>query len=64
MERSKAVQVAKALESIESFEVFADEIENIVKNWDDCFVTSNFVSQLFALMDAELNRRKEILEKL
>lgn len=64
MERSKAVQIAKALESIESFEVFADEIENIVKNWDDCFVASDFVSQLFALMDAELNRRKEILEKL
>ena len=64
MERSKAIQVAKALESIESFEVFADEIENIVKNWDDCFVASDFVSQLFELMNTELNRRKEILEKL
>lgn len=64
MEREKAVKVAKALDSIDSFELFVDEVEKIVQDWDDCFVSSDFISRLYALMDAELNRRKEILEKL
>lgn len=64
MEREKAVKVAKALDSIDSFELFVDEVEKIIQDWDDYFVSSDFISRLYALMDAELNRRKEILEKL
>ena len=64
MERAKAVQVAKALDSIDSFELFADEIEKVVQDWDDCFVSSDFVTRLYALMDEEMAKRKKVLEEL
>lgn len=64
MDRVKAVQIAKALDSIDSFELFADEIEKVVQDWDDCFVSSDFVARLYALMDEELATRKKVLEEL
>lgn len=64
MEREKAVKVAKALDSIDSFELFADEVEKIVQDWDDCFVSSDFITRLYALMDEEMAKRKKVLEDL
>lgn len=64
MERTKALQVSRALESLDSFEVFADQIEHLVREWDDVYVSTDFVNRLLALMDEEHERRKKVLEEL
>ena len=64
MERTKALQVSRALESLDSFEVFADQIEHLVCEWDDVYVSTDFVNRLLALMDEEHERRKKVLEEL
>ena len=64
MERTKALQVSRALESLDSFEVFADQVEHLVREWDDVFVSTDFVNRLLALMDEEHERRKKVLEDL
>ena len=64
MERTKALQVSKALESLDNFEAFTDQVEQLVREWDDVFVSTDFVSRLLALMDEEHERREKVLEEL
>ena len=64
MERTKALQVSRALESLDSFEAFADQVEQLVREWDDVFVSTDFVNRLLALMDEEHERREKVLEEL
>lgn len=64
MERQKAVQIARALESLDSFEAFADDVLTLVAEWDDAIASATFVSHLTQLLDDEHQRRKKILEEM
>jgi hypothetical protein len=64
MTREFAVQVSKALDDLESFEVFMDMIDQVVLRAEDelGIDLGDFNDKLQALMTEELNRRNFILE--
>jgi hypothetical protein len=64
MTREFAVQVSKALDDLESFEVFMDMIDQVVLRAEDelGIDLGDFNDKLQALMTEELNRRSFILE--
>lgn len=64
MERTKATQIAKALNSLDSFEAFADSVLTLVAEWDDILVSTDFISRLTQLLDDEHKRRQKALEEL
>lgn len=64
MTREFAVQVSKALDDLESFEVFMDMIDQVVLRAETelDIDLGDFNDKLQALMTEELNRRNFILE--
>ena len=64
MTREFALQVSKALDNLESFEVFMDMIDQVVLRAEDelGIDLGDFNDKLQALMTEELNRRNFILE--
>jgi hypothetical protein len=64
MTREFAVQVSKALDNLESFEVFMDMIDQVVLRAENelDIDLGDFNDKLQALMTEELNRRNFILE--
>jgi hypothetical protein len=64
MTREFAVQVSKALDDLESFEVFMDMIDQVVLRAEDelGIDLGDFNDKLQALMDEERSRRSFILE--
>ena len=64
MTREFAVQVSKALDDLESFEVFMDMIDQVVLRAENelGIDLGDFNDRLPALMTEELNRRNFILE--
>lgn len=63
MTREQAVKVTKVLNDIEDFESLYDEISQAIAHVEGNF--SPFVNeQLIPLMEAELKRRKTILESM
>lgn len=64
MTREFAVQVSKALDDLESFEVFMDMIDQVVLRAENELDINlgDFNDKLQALMTEELNRRNFILE--
>jgi hypothetical protein len=64
MTREFAVQVSKALDDLESFEVFMDMIDQVVLRAENelDIDLGDFNDKLQALMTEELNRRNFILE--
>lgn len=64
MTREFAVQVSKALDNLESFEVFMDMIDQVVLRAETelDIDLGDFNDKLQALMTEELNRRNFILE--
>ena len=64
MTREFAVQVSKALDDLESFEVFMDMIDQVVLRAENelGIDLGDFNDKLQALMTEELNRRNFILE--
>lgn len=64
MTREFALQVSKALDNLESFEVFMDMIDQVVLRAEDelGIDLGDFNDKLQALMTEELNRRSFILE--
>jgi len=63
MTREQAVKVTKVLNDIEDFENLYDEISQAIAHVEGNF--SPFVNeQLIPLMEAELKRRKTILENM
>ena len=64
MTREFAVQVSKALDDLESFEVFMDMIDQVVLRAEHelDIDLGDFNDKLQALMTEELNRRNFILE--
>lgn len=63
MTRAKANIVARVLQDIDDFELFMDEIEQVVNNFDGN-VSAFFEEQLLPSMKFELARRKQVLEEL
>ena len=64
MTREFAVQISKALDDLESFEVFMDMIDQVVLRAENelDIDLGDFNDKLQALMTEELNRRNFILE--
>lgn len=64
MTREFATQVSKALDDLESFEVFMDMIDQVVLRAENelGIDLGDFNDRLQALMTEELNRRNFILE--
>ena len=66
MTREFALQVSKALDDLESFEVFIDMIDQVVLRAEDelGIDLGDFNDKLQALMTEELNRRAHVLEDM
>ena len=62
MTRKQAVQITKALNDIEDFEILQEQILKICNTTEGDFDTFN--AQLSLLMDTELDRRKQVLENM
>ena len=63
MTRTQAAAVTKALNDIEDFELFMDQIELTVNNFEGD-VQTFFEEQILPAMKFELARRKQILEEM
>ena len=63
MTREYAAKVAKALNDIEDFEMLFDEIEVAVQHTEGNF-SDFYENQLIPMMQAELARRKVVLEEM
>lgn len=65
MTREKALDVSKALDAIDNFEAFMEEIDKAVVNAEDfALLSPDFKLELENLMQAELMRLKTILEEM
>ena len=63
MTRERAAKIAKALNDIEDFEMLFDEIEAAVQNTEGDF-SDFYENQLIPMLQAELARRKAVLEEM
>ena len=63
MTREHAAKVAKALNDIEDFEMLFDEIEVAVQHTEGDF-SDFYENQLIPMLQAELVRRKTVLEEM
>ena len=63
MTKEKAYKVAAALTDIDDFEIFMDEISGIYENTEGNF-DEFYHNELFPLLEKEMKRRLEVLEKL
>ena len=66
MTREFALQVSKALDNLESFEVFMDMIDQVVLRAEDelGIDLGDFNDELQGLLTEELNRRAHVLEDM
>ena len=65
MTKERAFEVSKALEAIEMFEAFADELEHFLDtNGADVPNLDNFKYLIGLTIQAELSNRKRVLEEL
>lgn len=60
MTREQAITASLALQSVDDFRMFIDEIDVLI---DECEV-HDFRSKLMSFLDEELERREEILRNL
>ena len=63
MTREKAYEVNSALEDINDFEIFMDEIDGVFNNTEGNF-EEFYHNELFPLLKKEMDRRLKILEEL
>lgn len=63
MTKDKASKVAQALNSINDFEIFMNEIDGVYNNIEGDF-DDFYQDQLYPLLDAEMKRREAELEAL
>lgn len=65
MTREKALEVSRALDAIDMFEAFADELEHFLDtNGADVPNLDNFKYLIGLTIQAELSNRKRVLEEL
>lgn len=60
MTREEAIKASLALQKVDDFRMFIDEIDALI---DECEV-GDFRNQLMSFLDEELERREEILKDL
>lgn len=64
MTREQALRASSALDDIDGFEALISMIERDINEASDMCDISEFSQILLDLMDAELKRRKKVLESL
>ena len=64
MTREQAVKVSKALENVEGFEIFMDEVLTAADNAKDTCDVEHFIPRLRLFLEEELKKRNEILANL
>lgn len=64
MTREQAVKVSKALENVEGFEIFMDEVLTAAENAKDTCDVFEFIPRLEKFLKDELKIREEILDKI
>lgn len=64
MTREQALRASSALDDIDGFEALMNMIERDINEAADMCDISEFSQVLLDLMDAELERRKKVLESL
>lgn len=64
MTREQAVEVSKALENVEGFEIFVDEVLTAAENAKDTCDVFKFIPKLEKFLKDELRIREEILDKI
>ena len=65
MTREQATKISQALDGIEQFECFFDEIENTFQHSEFYgSVADFFETEIIPVMQAELARRKKMLEDM
>ena len=64
MTREQAVKASKALENVEGFEIFMDEVLTAAENAKDTCDVFEFIPRLERFLRDELRIREEILDKI
>lgn len=65
MTRDKAFIISRALDDIDSFELFAEEVEKLIYDSEEyCILNPDFVEAMKNLLDVEQKRLEKILEDL
>ena len=64
MTREKALKVTNALENVEGFEIFMDEVLTAAENAKDTCDVFEFIPRLEEFLKDELRIREEILNKI
>lgn len=64
MTREQAVKVGRALENVEGFENFMDEVLTAADNARDTCDVEHFIPKLRLFLEEELKVRKDILTNL
>lgn len=65
MTRDKAYIVSRALDDIDSFQFFAEEVEKVICDSEEyCILNPDFVDAIKNLLDVEQKRLEKILEDL
>jgi hypothetical protein len=65
MTRENAIKIAKALEDIENFEHFCEEIDSTLIRSEVCAnVVTFYQTEISPALNRELARRKKVLEEM
>lgn len=64
MTRTKALEAARAIDAIDGFQMFMEEVDKAVDNCDTFILNPEFVSTLNELMETELARLNKVLADL
>lgn len=64
MTREQALKITNALENVEGFEIFMDEVLTAAENAKDTCDVFEFIPRLEKFLKDELRIREEILDKL
>lgn len=64
MTRTKALEAARALDAIDGFQLFMEEVDKAIDNCDTFILNPDFKFQLTALMETELARLNKVLADL
>ena len=64
MTREKALAASRALDAVDGFQMFMEEVDRAVNDCDTFIMNPEFVSALNELMETELARLNQELEDL
>jgi hypothetical protein len=64
MKRDKAAEITRALNDIEDFEIFMEQIEHVFHHEVEGNFSGFYYDELLPLMKKELRRREAVLEDM